>query len=424
MKITILNGNPMPSKFDAYLADLKNTLHARGATVTQLDLRDLKIRYCIGCFGCWVKTPGVCSSKDESCQVRRAVIQSDFTLWASPLRMGFPSALLKTTLDKSIPLLHPYIEVVRGEAHHRKRYKRYPRLGLLLQREVDTDSHDLEIVTATFSRTALNLRSQLEFSVTMETPIQDIVGRILAPAKDRLTHISRQTPTQGTTIVPPREIAVFNGSPRGARGNTPILLSQFMEGFKAISGNQATMFQLNRMKQMKDFVRAFSEAECVWLGFPLYTDAMPGMVKQFIENLEPLKQRESNPPLGFLVQSGFPEALHSRYIERYLGKLANRLNSPYLGTIVKGGGEGIRLRPANSTRPLFELLQAQGKAFGQRGALDRSILKALAKPEQYPRVLAPIFKLFVRLPNAHWYWDTQLKENGVYDQRSATPYWP
>jgi NAD(P)H-dependent FMN reductase len=195
-----------------------------------------------------------------------------------------------------------------------------------------------------------------------------------------------------------------------------------MQGFKTLPGNQTTLHQLNRVKSTQDFVRLFSEAECVWLGFPLYTDAMPGIVKHFVEALEPLKQRESNPPLGFLVQSGFPESLHSRYIEQYLQKLAARLKAPYLGTIVKGGGEGVRVMPADSTRELFENLQTLGKHFGQCGSLDRSILEAIAKPEHYPRIMAPFFKLFVRLPIASWYWDNQLKENGAYEQRFATPY--
>ena len=104
MNITVLNGNPEFSSFDTYLRRLSIQLKARGHSVNQLDLRDLELRYCIGCFGCWVKTPGVCSSKDESCEMRRAVIHSDFTLWAAPLKMGFPGALLKMALDKSIPL--------------------------------------------------------------------------------------------------------------------------------------------------------------------------------------------------------------------------------------------------------------------------------------------------------------------------------
>ena len=48
---------------------------------------------------------------------------------------------------------------------------------------------------------------------------------------------------------------------------------------------------------------AFEKAECVLLGFPLYTDAMPGIVKAFIDRLEPFIGRKHNPPIGFLVQS-------------------------------------------------------------------------------------------------------------------------
>ena len=100
MKITILNGAPEPAFFDRYLAQLKSALEAKGHAVTQFNLRDLSLRYCIGCWGCWVKTPGQCISRDASIEIDKAVIRSDFTLWAAPLKMGFPSALLKMALDK------------------------------------------------------------------------------------------------------------------------------------------------------------------------------------------------------------------------------------------------------------------------------------------------------------------------------------
>ena len=60
----------------------------------------------------------------------QAVINSDFTLWAAPLKMGFPTALLKMGFDKHLPLIHPYMVVDQGEAHHLKRYEKYPRVGI------------------------------------------------------------------------------------------------------------------------------------------------------------------------------------------------------------------------------------------------------------------------------------------------------
>jgi multimeric flavodoxin WrbA len=90
MKITILNGNQEPSRFDSYLEQLESALKTGGHVVTRLDLRDLSLRYCVGCWGCWVKTPGECKAQDASVEMDRAVINSDFTLWAAPLKMGFP----------------------------------------------------------------------------------------------------------------------------------------------------------------------------------------------------------------------------------------------------------------------------------------------------------------------------------------------
>ncbi|MBM3150825.1 MAG: hypothetical protein FJZ96_01245 [Chloroflexi bacterium] len=418
MKITILNGNPEPSSFDDYLTQVTAALEGKGHTVTRLDLRGLPLRPCIGCWGCWVKTPGECVNRDASLEMDRAIINSDFTLWAGPLKMGFPSALLKMAQDKHLPLIHPYMVVDHMEAHHLRRYPRYPRLGLLVEKEVTTDERDLQIVTDIYCRTALNLKSRLEFSLTTETSAADVAARIATRTVRPLPLPGRLAPTRGATIAPPTRLTLFNGSPRGKRGNTPIFLREFAAGF----GGEVETHHLIQLKQVNEHVQAFAEAECVLVGFPLYTDAMPGSVKRFFEALEPLTGRKGNPPVGFIVQSGFPEGLHSRYVERYLEKLAARLGSPYLGTIVKGNGEGTRLMPPEMTRSLFESLQALGSGFAREGRLDPEILARITVPERFPLYLWPVFKIFLRLPIAHSYFDGMLKKNGAYERRFARPF--
>jgi len=168
-------------------------------------------------------------------------------------------------------------------------------------------------------------------------------------------------------------------------------------------------------------VQAFARAECAILGFPLYTDSMPGIVKHLSRRLNAVGSG-NNPPLGFLVQSGFPEGLHSRYVERYLEKLAARMGSPYLGTIVKGGGEGTRSMPSEMTRTLFTKLQALGAGLAADGRFDPQILKTIAKPERYPAILGPVFQVILRLPFAHAYFDNMMKQNGAYEKRFARPF--
>ena len=215
---------------------------------------------------------------------------------------------------------------------------------------------------------------------------------------------------------------VINGSPRGKRGNTDILLHKIVDGIAAIDSAEIEWLYLNDTKTRETAHKAFLQADVVVLGFPLYTDSMPGLVKVFIESLEPYVQCESNPRLAFVVQSGFPEAHHSRYIERYLEKLARRMNAPYAGTIVKGGCEGLRHQPEEANTRLFADLSALGADLAHTGIFNRDRLRDLAKPEKYPWILAPLFWLTLRLPFTQAYWDNQLKKNGVYERRSERPF--
>jgi hypothetical protein len=348
----------------------------------------------------------------------RAVINADFVLWTAPLKMGFPAELLKRANDKHLPLIHPYIVIDQGEAHHLKRYSRYPRLGLLIEKEADTDAIDLQIICDIYKRTALNFKTRLEFMLTTETPVKEILDRITSTTVEVLPLPKGLTPSQGTTVTPPARLTLFNGSPRGHKGNTPILLNQIASGF----GGPFEIHHLVQMKETEKMVDAFVRAECVLLGTPLYTDAMPAIVKYFIEALEPLVGRDNNPAIGFVVQSGFPEALHSRYLERYLEKLAHRLGSPYLGTVVKGGGEATRVVPPEGNKRLFENLQAVGVCLAKEGRFDPDLLRRLAHPERFSRFMGPIFKVFLRLTIANSYFDNMLKDNGAFESRFAQPF--
>lgn len=429
MRITILNGNPdaRNQAFDVYLDQLVKELNRRDHKATELTLRELTIQHCLGCWGCWVRTPGECIIKDDASDVARVVINADFVLFASPLSMGFLSATLKRTMDKLIPLVHPYMAEDQGEVHHLARYEAYPLAGLLLAKESSTDDQDIQIISDVFSRTMLNFKSQRAFTRLTDEPVEAVADAIVgakrqpdwAPPRYPTARVAGLRHYEGP---PPSRMTIFNGSPRGKAGNTELMLNQFVRGFEAAGGQIDEIVHLIRSDNSEDLQRRFVEAESVLLGFPLYTDAMPGVVKALIEALEPLCEREDTPPLGFLVQSGFPEAAHSRYVERYLQKLTVRLGSPYMGTLVKGGGEGTRQRPPKANQAFFETLNQLGEALGRTGRLDPTLLQELAKPERFPRIAVPVLKLMAKTPFAKVWWNQQLKENEAYAERFARPY--
>ena len=217
------------------------------------------------------------------------------------------------------------------------------------------------------------------------------------------------------------KLTVFNGSPRGKTGNTKLYLEQFLEGFAETEGNTHELAYLNRVKNQDAFVKLFAEAEVVLLALPLYTDAMPGMVKTFIESLAPLVGRRGNPPIGFVIQCGFPEAVHLRALERYLEKLASRLGCRYLGTIVKGGGEGARDYP-DGFRKSLGTFRKLGRVYGQTGRFDPKLMRRVAGTERFPKPLVLLFKLLLKTKLLDTGWNNQLKANGAFTKRFARPY--
>ena len=181
MKITILNGNPnaVNASFDSYLQQLMDELTSDDHAVTVFDLRDMDTSYCTGCFDCWVKTPGICRTADEGRDINRATINSDFVLWASPVIMGFYSALLKKVTDKFVGLVHPYAEFVNGEMHHLARYDSYPLAGLLLEKGADTDDEDIRIISDIHQRTALNFKTTSAFTKLTADPVEEVAAAIV-----------------------------------------------------------------------------------------------------------------------------------------------------------------------------------------------------------------------------------------------------
>ncbi len=166
MKCLILNGNPAPSGFDAWIEGFAADMEGGGAAASIRILRDEKIGYCTGCWSCWLKTPGRCAIKDGMEGILREAVRADLVVYASPLILGATSALVKKVQDRMIPLVHPYIEIVGGECHHRRRYPRTPDLGLIVEPGRDDGQRDLDIVRTMHERLAMNMRSRFRLFAT------------------------------------------------------------------------------------------------------------------------------------------------------------------------------------------------------------------------------------------------------------------
>ena len=59
-----------------------------GKDITYFDLSTLKIAPCVGCFGCWTRTPGKCVVRDDATRIYPCIARSNRILYISRLRYG------------------------------------------------------------------------------------------------------------------------------------------------------------------------------------------------------------------------------------------------------------------------------------------------------------------------------------------------
>lgn len=217
------------------------------------------------------------------------------------------------------------------------------------------------------------------------------------------------------------KLAIFNGSPRNRKSNSKILMEHFLAGYNQVLMEEVPVQYLASKKSKEENLRVFASAETVLMIFPLYTDCMPGIVKEFFEELVQLDFPRPK-KIGFIVQSGFPEAVHSVFVERYLNKFTRRLQCEYLGTVIKGGVEGIQIMPEKWTKKLFTRFEMLGTGFAKTGTFSVEIRNALAKPYKLSVTRRWVFSRVSKTRLGNFYWISNLKKNNAYANRFDQPF--
>lgn len=87
------------------------------------------VRHCVGCFGCWIKTPGQCVIADRAREFCAAIPRHDEVIIISKLTFGGLSPDVKAVLDRSIGYMLPFFRIVGGEMHHVQRFPSAPSLA-------------------------------------------------------------------------------------------------------------------------------------------------------------------------------------------------------------------------------------------------------------------------------------------------------
>lgn len=111
MKTLIINGSLKGEASHSYMVASR---FARGIEATAdaqtevVELKNMNISHCVGCFGCWKVTPGQCVIRDDMDIIRDKIMESDNIILSFPLYFFGVSSKMKTMLDRLLPFKMPY----------------------------------------------------------------------------------------------------------------------------------------------------------------------------------------------------------------------------------------------------------------------------------------------------------------------------
>ena len=292
-KLVILDGRgPADKDLGPVFGALSDVLGSEGDLIETFRLHEMKLAHCLGCFGCWLKTPGMCVEDDDGRRVAKAVIQSDTTVFFTPVTFGGYSADLKKMMDHFIQLISPYFQVEHGEVHHPPRYAHRPRLVMVgIQRQ--PNAHEAHIFKTLAGRNAINFHppSYAAEVVATTDPAEVLRQRfeVLLDRSDTLPFGEAAASLMPAPVAPDtaagaglRRALLIIGSPKTNSPSTSSILGSYLlerlSDFGWETESLTLRANLNREEGEAALLGSVDRAGLILLVFPLYADALPFLV--------------------------------------------------------------------------------------------------------------------------------------------------
>ena len=132
----------------------------------------------MGCFGCWTKTPGKCVIRDDATKVYPCIASSEKVLYVSKVKYGGYDTVMKTMLERAIPVQQAFIRIHNGETHHVQRAVVPKQATIVAYGDISDEEKD--IFRQLVARNASNMSfTDYEIIFTTEAMLDDMVKKTL-----------------------------------------------------------------------------------------------------------------------------------------------------------------------------------------------------------------------------------------------------
>jgi multimeric flavodoxin WrbA len=216
------------------------------------------------------------------------------------------------------------------------------------------------------------------------------------------------------------KITVFNGSPRGKKGTTNIIVKEFLAGASAAGAEIENIFLVEKEikhclgciacwvktpgkcvqnDDMAELIEMFMGSDISIFATPIHIDNLSGIMKNFIDRLIPtrmpyfevhrdgetrhLSRYEQQPKIMMISSCGYPEQSQFQVIRLWLKRFSRNFDMEIVGEIYRSWGwllkaEDDRLEP--KIKAYKDLLKKAGHEVALNLRLSEETAAELARP--------------------------------------------
>ncbi len=344
---------------------------------------DRPIRPCVGCFGCWNRTPGACVVKDGFENMGLLIHRADEVKVISRCTYGGFSGFVKNVFDRSLAYVLPQFELVGGETHHKKRYAEDKPFSFVFYGPALTEA-EKACAERYVRAVCTNIRGHVKSVSFRDCADEERPVRSAAPCE-------------------PGRTVLLIGSMRGMTGNSGKLARELA---KSLRREPELLLLRDFRKDPGALLSALERAENLVVCMPLYVDGIPSQVIRLMERME-RSFRGGGKRIYVLANMGLYESRQLRNLFSAVKLWADAMGFSYCGGLGISAGElvGVLMEHVPFRKGTTRNMAREMARLAEAVDAGLAIPDLTAEPWAFPR------GLYIAIANTSW--NRSAKANGI-----------